>query len=215
MAEPATQGDLFNLYRDHSDIRSDIANEACVINANVKDTSYRALQATDAVGDRMISQIDKQFHAINTNQFGIARDMAVLAGKAGAEHVAVISAITSASKESALVAELNSVKMALEISKGQAAILDKVGYEGAETRKLINEQKYGDLNRALIERNSEIVECKNDSRHWRGNYDQAQYANLSSQLQAFQSQLTETRQGMVNFGTMAGVGQTSTANNVR
>jgi len=40
-------------------------------------------------------------------------------------------------------------------------------------------------------------------------------AALQNQMQNFNSQLSETRQGMVNFGTMAGVGQTSTNNNVR
>ena len=34
-------------------------------------------------------------------------------------------------------------------------------------------------------------------------------ANLASQIQNIGSQVSETRQGMVNFGTMAGVGQTS------
>ena len=78
----------------------------------------------------------------------------------------------------------------------------------------MNELNSNDLNRMLIERNAEIVEERHAARHWRGNFDQSQFAALNNQLQTFGSQLQETRQGMVNFGTMAGVGQTSSSNNV-
>jgi hypothetical protein len=71
----------------------------------------------------------------------------------------------------------------------------------------------------LVERNTALVECEADRRHWRHNAEMSQYQNqwaaLQNQIQAFASQLQETRQGMVNFGTMAGVGQTSTSNNVQ
>ena len=83
---------------------------------------------------------------------------------------------------------------------------------------MINDLKYQDLNRGLIERNTALVEAVGDGRYWRhrGYLDQGQnqFAQLQTQLQAFGSQLQETRQGMVNFGTMAGVGQTSSSNNV-
>lgn len=90
-----------------------------------------------------------------------------------------------------------------------------ISEDGERTRGLINDLKYQDLNRALIERNTELVEERHIGRHWRHGYDQSQWAALNSQLQAFQSQLSEARQGMVNFGTMAGVGQTSSQNQVR
>jgi hypothetical protein len=60
-----------------------------------------------------------------------------------------------------------------------------------------------------------LVGALEGGRYWYGRHGDGQFAAISSQLQAFQSQLQETRQGMVNFGTMAGVGQTSTSNNVR
>ena len=67
----------------------------------------------------------------------------------------------------------------------------------------------------LVERNAELVEALAERRHWRHHADQGQWQALSSQLQAFQSQLASARSDMINFGTMAGVGQSSTSNNVR
>ena len=87
--------------------------------------------------------------------------------------------------------------------------------DGEKTRALINDLKYQDLNRALIERNAELVEERHHAHRWHDRYEAGQWQALSNQMQAFQSQLATTTQGMVNFGTMAGVGQSSTANNVR
>jgi len=102
---------------------------------------------------------------------------------------------------------------------GQSILSKEIFHDGQKTRDLINDLKYHDLNRGMIERNAELIACESDRRHWRHYADQSQFqgqwAQLQSQIQAFQSQLQETRQGMVNFGTMAGVGQTSTSNNVR
>jgi len=136
--------------------------------------------------DRIGDRSDDRF-------FTVARDTADLRAQ-------VVQAISEVKSQT----ELNSLKT-------QLAIKD----DGSQTRALINELKNADLNRMLIERNAEIVEERGHGRHWRGSYDQAQWAALNNQLQAFQSQLQETRQGMVNFGTMAGVGQSSTSNNVR
>lgn len=105
--------------------------------------------------------------------------------------------------------------MEIQALKTQQLVLEAVKQDGERTRSQIRENNDAALNRMLIERNAEIVEERHHARHWRGNFDQAQFQALQSQLQAFQSQLQETRQGMVNFGTMAGVGQTSTSNNVR
>ena len=90
-----------------------------------------------------------------------------------------------------------------------------VAADGEKTRSLINDLKYQDLNRALIERNAELVEERHHAHRWHDRYEAGQWQALSNQMQAFQSQLATTTQGMVNFGTMAGVGQSSTSNNVR
>lgn len=126
--------------------------------------------------------------------------------------------------------ELNALKGIIEGQKNTQYLADKITMDGEKTRALINDHKYHDLNRALVERQTELVNCEQDRWHhrdrywdarWAQNQDQfgAQFAAMQSQLQSmnqnFNSQLSETRQGMVNFGTMAGVGQTSSANNVR
>jgi hypothetical protein len=115
--------------------------------------------------------------------------------------------------------ELNALRTQMEVAKQTTYLADKVANENEKTRDLINDLKYHDLNRGLVERNTALVECEADRRHWRysaeQNQFQGQWAALQSQIQAFASQLQETRQGMVNFGTMSGVGQTSTSNNVQ
>lgn len=105
----------------------------------------------------------------------------------------------------------------IELAKQTTYLSDKIANENEKTRDLINDLKYHDLNRGLVERNTELVECAADRRHWRHTAEQNQFAGqwaaLQSQIQAFASQLQETRQGITNFGTMAGVGQSSTSNN--
>ena len=77
-----------------------------------------------------------------------------------------------------------------------------------------------DNQRMLVERNTELVAALNDGRWWRdwghfrGAYDSNVQA-VNSRLNSVDSQFEATRQGMVNFGTMAGVGQSSTSNNVK
>lgn len=198
-----------------ADIRTDVAKEADDLSNQVADYGVRNIIATDAVGDRMISQIDKQYHALANSQFEMMRDISANKARIEADHLNIVEAVKNASALSAKDAEIAVLKNSMELGKSLAAITEKVGAEGSETRRLINELKESDHTRMLIERNAELAECRCNSNHWKGNADQTQYAAMMNQLQAFQSQLTETRQGMVNFGTMAGVGQTSTSNNVR
>lgn len=211
MADPVTMTDVAMLADQHSTIRREVAKEASDLESAVRDSSYRTLAATDAVGDRLISQLDKQYHRSEARDYDAGRDLSDLR----AQVVAVTQQIAASADRAAKDSEISVLKNTLEMAKGNALILDKISTDGNETRRLINELKYGDLNRALIERNAELVEERHYARHWRHGFDQSQFAAITSQLQAFQSQLQETRQGMVNFGTMAGVGQTSTSNNVR
>jgi len=124
--------------------------------------------------------------------------------------------------------ELNALKGQLDAAKNTTYLSDKISADGDKTRALINDLKYHDLNRGLVERNTALINCEQDRRHYHDRWDdarfgqiqagfQGQWAQLQSQIQAFQSQLQETRQGMVNFGTMTGQAgqQSSTSNNVR
>lgn len=148
----------------------------------------------------------------NDNRFfDTGRDLADIRAQIVSGQQAMVAGFLGASKD----AEINALKTQVELAKQSTYLSDKIDEGNERTRALINDLRDRELNRYLIERNAEIVEERHGRRHWRGAYDQGQWQALNSQLQAFQSQLQETRQGMVNFGTMAGVGQTSTSNNVR
>lgn len=201
---------------DHTNeiVREGLKTESAV-RRDVSDSTYKSLVASDAVGDRLIDQLDKQYHRMEGRDYDSMRDISEMKGTITANQTAILAEMRLASERGARDSEIAALRSQIEAQKNTQAILEKVGVDGTETRRLINELKVDDLNRMLIERNSEIVEERFGRRHWRGSWDQSQFSHLNNQLQAFQSQLQETRQGMVNFGTMAGVGQSSTSNNVR
>lgn len=157
------------------------------------------------------NQIDAFEDVTNNSFMTVARDTSDLRAQVVALGYQVRDGFTAASKD----AEINALKTQVELAKQSTYLSDKIDGQADRTRELINRLQDDDLNRRLVERNTELVAALDDGRHWRRHFDQGQWAALNSQLQAFQSQLQETRQGMVNFGTMAGVGQTSTSNNVR
>lgn len=175
-----------------------------VTDGAIKDSRYELSSRIENAADRS----DRNFSQVADRFFTVARDTADLRAQ-------VIQAIDTTK----MATELNALKGIIEGQKNTQYLSDKIGFEGDKTRALISDLKYHDLNRGLIERNAELVEERAYGRHWRDyagqNQYAAQFAQLQSQMQNFNSQLADTRQGMVNFGTMAGVGQTSTANNVR
>ena len=156
-------------------------------------------------------QIDALEDVMNANFMTVARDTQDIRAQVISAQQAVVAGFLGAAKD----AEINALKTQIELAKQSTYLSDKIDAGNQTTQALINSLKEADLNRMLVERNAELVGERFDGRHWRYHADQGQWQALSSQLQAFQSQLQETRQGMVNFGTMAGVGQSSTSNNVR
>ena len=207
--------DVTSLLKDHSDIRQEIADEGRTTVDAVKTAAWHNSDRTGTEADRIVNQATQQFIAAQQYAFEAARDVAALKSATDMHFASLASEIKTQGALGQAASALESAKVAAAVALGQAQIERAMLADGNETRRLINELKYGDLNRALIERNAELVEERHYARHWRGGFDQAQFAAINSQLQAFQSQLQETRQGMVNFGTMAGVGQSSTSNNVR
>lgn len=170
------------------------------VNSRIATSTSDIIRDVDRVGDNL----DDRF-------FTVARDTADLRAQVVAQQQQLVAGFATAAKD----AEINALKTQIEMSKQTTYLSDKIDADGEKTRGLINDLRYHDLNRALVERNAELVEERHHGRHYRHWGEQSQWAALNSQLQAFQSQLQETRQGMVNFGTMAGVGQSSTSNNVR
>ena len=198
------------------------------VRGDVKDTRHHVINEIDRQADRLDGQATAFYIASQQNATEAARDLATLKtltdANAARMSVELALSIEKVGAASALQAE----KIGTAVALGQAALAKDVYMDGQKTRDLINDLKYHDLNRGLVERNTALVSAEDNHRHYRdrwmdGRFDQnqaqfaGQWAQLQSQIQAFQSQLQETRQGMVNFGTMAGNAgqQSSTSNNVR
>jgi gas vesicle protein len=188
---------------------------AAQITKTITDSSGDVADRVERNADRSEAHLSRVDNSINDRFFTVGRDLADLRmGQVGI------------GKD----IELNALKTQLDARTNTQYLTDKIVTEGEKTRALMNDMKYHDLNRALVERQTSLVNCEQDNRTWGHRYDDArwgqfqsqwgtQFAAMQSQLQSmnqnFNSQLAETRQGMVNFGTMAGVGQSSTNNNVR
>lgn len=208
MADPATQADLAALERN-------VDANFYATRGDIKDTRHDIIDNTESVADRITDQATQFYIASQQNANEAARDLASLKVLTDMNASAMREAIALNIEKQGAAAQLSAEKIATAVALGQSTLSKEIFADGQKTRDLINDLKYHDLNRALVERNAELVDERHSRRHWRHAADQGQWQALQSQLQAFQSQLQETRQGMVNFGTMAGVGQTSTSNNVR
>lgn len=205
-------GDIRREAAEHTnEIIKEGLKESFNVRGDVKDSRYDIASRIESSTDRVVDRVEETKDVLDDRFFTVGRDLADL--KQG--HATIAKDI-----------ELNSLKGMLEAQKNTQYLSDKIVVDGEKTRNLLNDLKYHDLNRGLIERQTALVNCEQDRGHYRDRWHDArfeqvqaqyagQWAQLQNQVQAFQSQLQETRQGMVNFGTMAGVGQTSTSNNVR
>ena len=203
--------DTLMLTNQHSDIRREAAEHT---NEIVREGMKGDFTTQPAITDSLSivsNQVDAFEDVTNAAFMTVARDTSDLRAQVTGLGYQVRDGFVAASKD----AEINALKTQIEMAKQTTYLSDKIDGDGEKTRGLINDLKYNDLNRDLIERNAALVEVASERRWWRSHADQNQWQALNNQLQAFQSQLQETRQGMVNFGTMAGVGQSSTSNNVR
>lgn len=224
MADPVTLADIAALSLGHSDIRREQAlgtseiikegmKESFNIRGDVKDSRHDISSRINDSTNSLSQQVDAIDDTLTAHLFTLARESADNRAQITALGYQVRDGFTAAAKDS----EINALKTQIETAKQTTYLSDKIDDQGERTRALINDLQYNDLNRRLVERNAELVEERHAHHHWRHSADMGQWASLNNQLQAFQSQLQETRQGMVNFGTMAGNAgqQTSTSNNVR
>lgn len=214
--------DTMMLADQHNDIRKEAVDHTNEIVREGLKGDYNTLKAIDTnrydlttrienATDRVSKDVDNVGDRLTSEIFDISRDTADLR----AQVLQVASEVKMVGDKTAKDTEIAVLKNTIDNQKNTQYLSDKITSEGDKTRELINSHKYDDLSRALIERNSELVEERGRGWRYHDHWSQAQFASLQSQLQAFNSQLQETRQGMVNFGTMAGVGQSSTSNNVR
>lgn len=229
------------LSAQHADIRREqavgfgdnryaIAASSEDTNRDVLTTGYHTQVKIDESADKIQQQATDFFIAGQTRDFESARDIAALKAQQDLSSQKISTEILLSTERGATAAALESAKVATAVALGQATlskevaeskydISKQIAYENEKTRDLVNSLKNDELNRLLIERNTDINNLRGDYWGVRDGLLNSQFAALSSQVNsqvnALNSQLAETRQGMVNFGTMAGVGQSSTSNQVR
>lgn len=193
-----------------SDIRLEQMKQAADIQIEANKNAHDVITSAGNNTDTLTAQLNAHQQSVADRLFSIGRDTQDIRAQIIAQQQQVLAGFATAAKDS----EINALKTQMELAKQTTYVSDKIDADGEKTRALINDLKYNDLNRALVERNSELVEERWGRRYWRDFAGQNQYAALSNQLQAFGSQLNDTRNSMVNFGTQLGVGQRATSNNV-
>jgi hypothetical protein len=179
------------------EIRTQINAVSDIINSDIKDTGWKVNERVGYEADRLSKEQTDFFIAGQQRNYDTAIELAKVAATQLAGFADISDRVVTAS-------EINALKTQLTVKE-----------DGELTRGLINNLKNDELNRMLIERNTDVNHFRHGYWDALGAASNAQFAAVSSNLNAFQSQLQETRQGMVNFGTMAGVRQDSTSNNVR
>jgi hypothetical protein len=177
----------------------------------VKDARYDINSTAGANSQDLSRQVDAIDDTITAQLVTLSRDTQDTRAQLTAVGYQVRDGFAAAAKDS----EINALRTQVELAKQSTYLSDKIDAGNAATRELIQRLRDDDLNRALVERNTELVAALDDGRRWRGRWDDGQYQALMSQLSQFQSQLTTSKQDMINFGLMAGVGQSSTNNQVR
>lgn len=193
-----------------SDIRLEQMKQAADIQNEANKNAHDIITSAGNNTDTLTAQVNAHQQSVADRLFAIGRDTQDLRAQIISAQQAMVTGFLGAGKD----AEIQALKTQMEVAKQTTYVSDKIDADGEKTRALINDLKYNDLNRALVERNSELVEERWGRRYWRDFAGQNQYAALSNQLQAFGSQLNDTRNSMVNFGTQLGVGQRATSNNV-
>lgn len=212
--------DTMLLATQHNDIRkeavdhtNDIIKESLKGDTatimTVKDARHDIADIVGSNADRLASDINAHNSAMADRMFTVARDTADLK----AQVVHTLYAVDAAADRTAKDTQIAVLQNTIEGQKNTTYLSDKINVDGDRTRALINDINSNELERRLIERNADLVELRGEARHWRGHADQSQFASLNSQLQAFGSQLQETRQGVVNFGSMTGNAGRQTSSN--
>ena len=230
-----------SLSAQHSDIRREqavgfgetkyaISANSETTNRDILTTGYHNQIKIDEAADKIQQRATDFYISAQARDFDNSRDLAALKSQQDMAAQKLSTEILLSSERASTAAALESAKVAAAVALGQSQISKEIAeskydvskqiaYDGEKTRDLINSLKNDELNRMLIERNTDLNSARQDYWGCRDGLFNSQFAALSSQVNsqfnALNSQVAETRQGMVNFGTMAGVGQSSTSNAVR
>jgi hypothetical protein len=209
-----------------------IAAHSELTNRDILVTGANTAVKVDEAADKIQQRAADFFIAGQARDFDNARDLAALKATTDLTAQKLSTEILLSSERNATATALESAKVAAavalgqsqlskEIAEGKYDLSKQVAYENEKTRDLIQSLKNDELNRILIERNTDLTHCRHDYWGARDGMFNAQFAALSSQVNsqvnALNSQLAETRQGLVNFGSMNGNAgqQSSTSNQVR
>jgi hypothetical protein len=212
------------------EVKYAVATGNDVVNRDILKTGHEVADKVDEAADKIQQRQADFYIASQARDFDTSRDISALRAQIDMANQKLSTEILLATEKAATATALESAKVAAAIALGQSQISKEIAeskyetskqisYENEKTRDLINSLKNDELNRLLIERNTDINSIRGDYWAARDGLFNSQFAALSSQVNAqfnaLNSQVAETRQGMVNFGTMAGVGQSSTSNAVR
>lgn len=223
------------------DVKYSIAEHSESTNRDILTTGHNNQVKIDEAADKIQQRATDFYLAGQARDFDNSRDLAALRAQTDMATQKLSTEILLATEKTAAAQALESARLGSAVALGQSQLSKEIAeskyavskdvaeskydlskqiaIENEKTRDLINSLKNDELNRLLIERNTDLTSCRGDYWGARDGLFNTQFAALSSQLNsqvnALNSQLAETRQGMVNFGTMAGVGQSSTNNNVR
>jgi hypothetical protein len=210
------------------DTRYTIAAHSEATNRDVLTSSYQTRDKVDSVGDAILQRSADFFIAEQARDFDMGRDLSDLKANVLMANQKTAGDIALAAERAVGATALAQAQTGKEILESRLEITNlardlarQIGAENEKTRDLINVLKNDELNRILIERNTDLTNCRHDYWGARDGLFNAQFAALSSQVNsqtnALNSQLAETRQGLVNFGSMAGNAgqQSSTSNQVR
>lgn len=209
-----------------TDIRHDVATEAHRVNSDVKDGQWKVTtelyKATADINKQLDSDTDRLSQQ-NTDYFitnqNRATDTAIqLAALKAATDFGMARLqfdIQSAADKTIAASALDAAKLSGAMALGHAQLERSLMQDGNETRKLINDVDRSNLERMLIERNADLHGHRHEALHWRGAHENMQFAALTNQIQAMNSQMSSTRSDMINFGLQSGVGQSTTSNQVR
>ena len=225
------------LSAQHSDIRKEqsvgfgetkyaIATGHDSLNREILTSAHDTSDKVDEAADKIQQRATDFYISAQARDFDNSRDLAALRSAVDLANQKLSTEVLLSSERAAAAAALESARLGTAVALGQSNLSKEIAQskydlareianEGDATRALIQSLKNDELNRLLIERNTDVNHFRHGYWDAVGGANNAQFASVASQLNAFQSQLQETRQGMVNFGTMAGVGQSSTNNNVR
>ena len=196
------------------EVKYAVATGNDVVGREVLTSSHNTSEKVDEAADKIQQRAADFYIASQARDFDNSRDLAAIRAQIDMANQKLSSEILLATKEAATATALESARLGTAVALGQANLSKDIAAEGEKTRALINDLKNADLNRQLIERNSDINYYRTDSDRWEGLYGNGQFAAIASQINALNSNLAETRQGLYNFGTMAGVGQSSSSNQV-